>query len=261
MDKTGHIEIIVRGRKGNLPLTPELYDIREVMEVLQQVEALLYPGSKKKDRPIISYGIEESSVKHVLKTALQVVIGFNALLGEIQAHGNSLDFLELPTARAFEFFQNTARKNNFEIEVKTSIDKSSVLIIDPKTKFIRSEEVWVDAEFYFYGTIVDAGGKGKANVHLDTKDYGLLTIASEKELLSNHHSNPLYKSYGVRAIGKQNMRTGEVDKETLRLLEIVNYNPAYDESYIQSLIQKAKKSWSDVPDADEWLENIRGYGD
>lgn len=257
MEKTGQIEIKIKGQKGNLDLTPDQYDIREIMELLQNAENLLFPGIKRA-RPTISYEIVEGSVVHLFKTTLQAVIGFNAILSQINAENYSVDFLELPTARAFEFFQENARKNGYEYEITTSVSDSSKVVINKHTRFIRSEEIWGEAEFYFYGTIVDLGGKGKANVHLDTKDYGLLKIEAAKELLANYEGNPLYKPYGVRATGKQNIRSGEVDQGSLQLLEIINYNPAYKEDYIQSLIKRARKSWSDVPDADEWLQNIRG---
>lgn len=259
MEKSGLIEIRITGRKGNFDLNPDNYDIREIIEVLQNAENLLFPNAKK-DRPTISYEIAEGSVKHMVKTTLQAVIGFNAILAQIKADNYAIDFLESPTARALEYFQQEAQKNNYEYEIKTSISDESKISITKDTKFIRSEEIWVDAEFYFYGTIVDLGGKGKANVHLDTKEYGLLKIESTKTLLSNYENNPLYKPYGIRAIGKQNIKSGEIDKNSLRLSDIIDYNPSYKEDYIQSLITKAKKSWSDVADADEWLQNIRGYG-
>jgi hypothetical protein len=259
MERTGQIQIIIKGRKGNFDLNPDNYDIRELIEMLRNAENLLFPNAKK-DRPIISYEIADGSVKHLIKTTLQAVIGFNAILTQIKAENYSIDFLESSTARAFEFFQNEAQKNNYEYEIGTSISAESKITITKNTKFIRSEEVWADAEFYFYGTIVDAGGKGIANVHLDTKEFGLLKIEASKTLLTNYENNPLYKPYGVRARGKQNIRSAEIDKNTLQLIDIIDYNPSFKEDYIKSLIKKAKKSWADVPDADEWLQNLRGYG-
>ena len=94
-------------------------------------------------------------------------------------------------------------------EISTSVENSSKISVDKDTEFIRSEEIWVDAEFYFYGLIVDLGGKGKANIHLDTKDYGLLKIDADKNLLKDYEGNPLYKNYGVRSKGKQNITTGD----------------------------------------------------
>ncbi|NJN35564.1 MAG: hypothetical protein HC817_16200 [Saprospiraceae bacterium] len=47
MEKIGQIEIKIKGRKGNLDLRPDNYDIKEVMEVLRNAENLLFPSSKK----------------------------------------------------------------------------------------------------------------------------------------------------------------------------------------------------------------------
>jgi hypothetical protein len=58
MGKTGNIEIRVSGSKGKTVLSPDNYDVKEIISVLQNVEDLLYP-SNKKERPIISYNIEE----------------------------------------------------------------------------------------------------------------------------------------------------------------------------------------------------------
>lgn len=258
MNKIGQIEIIVKGFKGNVEVTPDNYDIKDIVDILQNVENLLFPNNKK-ERPIISYDIEKGSVKHIIKTSMQAILGFNAILFQVQ-NDNSIDFLEIQTAKAFEFFQESAQKQNFEFTISTSIPNTSQIVINKDTKLHRSEEVWADAEFYFYGVIIDAGGKLKANIHLDTKEYGLLKIDASKEVLAEYESNPLYKSFGVRALGKQNIKTGELDKGELKLVDIIDYNPLYKEDYIKSLIKKARNSWGNVKDADEWLSNLRGYG-
>jgi hypothetical protein len=259
MNKIGQIEIIVKGFKGNVEVTPDNYDIKDIVDILQNVEDLLFPNNKK-ERPIISYDIEKGSVKHIIKTSMQAILGFNAILFQVQ-NDNSIDFLEIQTAKAFEFFQESAQKQNFEFTISTSIQNTSQIVINKDTKLHRSEEIWADAEFYFYGVIIDAGGKLKANIHLDTKEYGLLKIDASKEVLAEYESNPLYKSFGVRVLGKQNIKTGELDKSELKLVDIIDYNPLYKEDYIKSLIKKAKNSWGNVKDADEWLSNLRGYGE
>ncbi|MFZ2325181.1 MAG: hypothetical protein WAV89_15975 [Ignavibacteriaceae bacterium] len=258
MNKIAQIEIVVKGFKGNIEITPDNYDIKNIIEILQNVENLLFPNNKK-ERPVISYDIEKGSVKHIIKTSMQVILGFNAILFQVQ-NENSIDFLEAQTAKAFEFFQDAAQKQGVEFTISTSIQNTSQIVINKETKLQRSEDVWADAEFYFYGVIIDAGGKSKVNIHLDTKEYGLLTIDASKEILSTYESNPLYKSFGVRAIGKQNIKSGEIDKSELRLVDIIDYNPLYKEDYIKSLIKKAKSSWENINDADDWLNNWRGYG-
>jgi hypothetical protein len=233
--KSGHIEIRVIGKKGNQDLTPDNLDIRDIIEILQNAENLLFPGAKK-ERPTISYSLEEGSVKHVIKTSSQAIIGFNAVLAQIEKGNYSIDFLEPQSAKALEFFQDTAQKQNVEFQISTSVPNTTKLVIHRGTKLFRTEEVWAEAEFYFYGTIVDMGGKGKANVHLNTQDYGLLKIEASKDMLAGYENNPLYKQYGLRAVGKQNIKTGELDKSSLHLLEIIDYDPSFQEDYIQNLI-------------------------
>lgn len=259
MNKIGQIEIVVKGVKGNIEITPDNYDIKDIMGILQNAEDLLFPNNKK-ERPIISYDIEKGSVKHIIKTSMQAILGFNAILFQVQ-NDNSIDFLEVQTAKAFEYFQESAQKQNVEFAISTSVQNTAQVVINKDTKLHRSEEIWANAEFYFYGIIIDAGGKSKVNIHLDTKEYGLLKIDASKQILAEYESNPLYKSFGVRALGKQNIKTGEIDKSELRLVDIIDYNPLYKEDYIKSLIKKAKRSWGNIKDADDWLNNLRGYGE
>ncbi|MDI6734923.1 MAG: hypothetical protein QME42_01805 [bacterium] len=108
MGKLGYIEIKIVGSKGKMELTPDNYDIKEIIALLQNVEGMLFPGEKR-ERPTISYRIEDGSVRHLIKTSLQVIIGFNAILSQISDKQN-IDFLECQTARAFEVFQDSAKK-------------------------------------------------------------------------------------------------------------------------------------------------------
>ncbi|HBY67656.1 MAG TPA: hypothetical protein DEG69_07830, partial [Flavobacteriaceae bacterium] len=96
---------------------------------------------------IITYDIQEGSVRHLFKTTIQTVIGFSAVLGQVQAN-ESIDFLELKTARAIENIQNLSRQKNYEFQIKTSLKDDYELTINPSTKYFRTENIWVEAEFY-----------------------------------------------------------------------------------------------------------------
>lgn len=257
MNKLGNIEIIIQGSKGKIQLTPDNYDVREIKALLEQAENLLFPGEKR-ERPTISYRIEEGSIKHIFKTSLQAIIGFNALLIQIDEK-QSIDFLEPKTAEAFETFQETAKKQNYTFTISTSAEKSGKLSIDRTTDFYRTKTDWVNAEFYFYGKITNMGGKGKANFHIVTEDKGTILVQTPKRFLEKYESNPLYKNYAIRATGKQNPETGEIDTSSLKFEEIIPYNPVYDEQYLNKLRQKAKASWKNIIDPDKWLRDIRGY--
>lgn len=256
MDQRGTIEIRVSGSKGNLELSPDHYDIREIAQLFDAIESILYSGGKKQ-RPEITYSIESGSVRHIFKTSFQSIVAVSAILANVLETG-SIDKLELTTARAIEKLQSDAVSKNYEFTISTSEWRNGELRITPQTHYRRSGEIWVDAEVYLYGTLTDAGGKDKSNIHLDTKEYGQVTIDADKEYLRNIEENLLYKEYGVRVKGKQSLATGEIDFSSLKLISLQGYRPVYDEVYLNELIAKASKSWEGV-DVDNFLSELRGY--
>lgn len=255
MEQRGTIEIRISGSKGNLELSPDHYDIKEIVQLFDAVESILFSGSKKQ-RPEITYAIENGSVRHVFKTSFQAIVAISAVLASILESG-SIDKLDLPTARAIEKLQTDAISKNYVYTITTSEWHNGALKITPQTHFRRSKEIWVDAEVYLYGTLTDAGGKDKSNIHLDTKEYGQVTIDSDKEYLKNLQENLLYKEYGVRARGKQSLATGEIDMSSLKLISLQGYKPVYDENYLNTLIAKASKSWAGI-DVEQFLSDLRG---
>lgn len=256
VDKLGYIEIRITGSRGNLELSPDNYDIREIVSILENEENLLYPNDKK-DRPTISYSIEKGSVKHILKTSIQYIIGFNAVIGQVNQIQN-IDFLDLSTAKAFENLQDIASKKDYVFSIKTSLDNTNEVNVDITTKFKRTEAIWAEAEFYFYGKVTNARGKDKANIHIYTEDLGTIRVQTPISFLEDYEDNLLYKTLGIRATGKQHSETGEIDTTTLKFVELIDYQPKYDEFYLKGLRDKAKKSWLGSINADNWLAEIRG---
>jgi hypothetical protein len=256
VEKTGYIEIRIIGSKGNLELSPDNYDIREIISILENSEDLLFPNDKK-ERPTISYKIEQGSVRHIFKTSIQYIIGFNAVIGQVGQTKN-IDFLDLPTAKAIENIQRIAAKKDYSFTICTSVDNSNEVKIDRTTNFYRTESAWADAEFYLYGKVTNAGGKERANIHVYTEELGTVRIETPISFLEEYEENLLYKSFGIRAVGKQHSETGEIDKSSLKFLELIDYEQSYDEKYLKSLREKAKKSWLGNIDADKWLTEIRG---
>ena len=255
VEKLGHLEIRISGTKGNLELKPDTYDVRELIYVLESSEDFLFPNEKK-GRPLISYQIEEGSVRHIFNTTIQAIIGLNAVLAQVESTG-SIDFLDINTAKAIEQFQDNAIKKDYVISISTSISQSTDLIIDKTTRYFRSEALWANAEFYFYGKITNAGGKDKANIHLLTDEYGTILIQTPQKVLEGLEDNILYKSFGVRAKGTQHSETGEIDKTSLRFVDLIDYNPSYDADYLQNLRNKAM-NWLGTVNPDAWLHDIRG---
>ena len=228
MDKN-EISLRIICKNGDEPLSPANFDIGQIRFLLDEVENLLYPDRKKRiDRPTISYELKEGSVLNVFKTSMQSVLLVSSMLGVIEQENGCIDKLEVASAQAIENLQFFALRHNYDIEIGTSDKPNRIFKITPKTHYVRRENILVDIECYYYGTLTDAGGKDKANIHLDTKDAGSLTIRTDKEYLAGYQGNPLYKKFGVRVRAKKNILTGDIDKSTLVLVELtVMLNSVY----------------------------------
>jgi len=256
MEKKETIKIRIKGKHGKLELTPDLYDINDIKHLLEDVEEMLFPDGKK-GRPLISYDIDEGSVVHKFTTSRQTVVGFDAVLHDIQKEA-SIDLLEYKSALAFEHLQETADERNHTFEISTSVSESETpFVISPETTWKRTDDIWVEAEFYFYGELTNAGGKNRSNIHIDTRELGSVTIETDKDFLKEKEENLLYRPYGVRAIGKQHLQTGEIDTSTPKLVELIDIQKKYDEHYLDRLIEQATPHWQGI-DADDWLNELRG---
>lgn len=254
LNMLGEIEIRIEGSVGAQKLKPELVDIDEIREILNQASGLLFPSEKRSQRPLISYELVEGSVRHKFRTVMQSVIGFGAVLSQISSQGQ-IDFLHERSAVAIEKLQHLAVEKDYVVTISANENK---LRLDRTTHYQRNAELWVDAEFYLYGELTNAGGKSSPNIHLDTEEFGTLRIATDKGYLKGTDKNLLYKKFGLRVTGKQNLQTFEMDRNSLTFVDLFDYDMEYSDAYLDSLMKKAAPAWKEVPDADAWLEEIRG---
>lgn len=253
MQNKGQVTIHIEGKYGGEALSPENYDITLMQSVLEYAIAML-DLDKRKERPITTYHIESGSVSNVFTTSKQKAVEFASVLALVVGT-SSIDQLDAKTAVAFEGLQKFAIQNNFNVDVSTSESKELIVHITPTSYYKRTENLWADAEVYYYGTLVDAGGKNKSNIHLDTKD-GLIMIDADKEILANIEGNPLYRKFGVRATAKQNIITGDIDRSSLKLIEMMEFEPKFDMAYLERKIKASTPVWSGI-DVDEFLHEIR----
>lgn len=114
MDALGEIEIRIEGSVGAQKLTPALVDIEEIREILSQASGLLFPAEKRSQRPLISYEIEEGSVRHKFRTVMQSVIGFGAVLTQITSQGQ-IEFLHERSAVAIGKLQHLAVEKDYVV--------------------------------------------------------------------------------------------------------------------------------------------------
>lgn len=253
MEEQGYIEVKIDGKVGNKPLKPIDFDIAEIKEIISDVETFLYPTrGEKAERPHISYKIEEGSTRNLFYLPISGVLLFNGLSNEINNRGN-IDFLDIKRAEIIDKFQRRAAEEDFEISFFSSSTKEPILKINKDTSYFKIAATYIETEFVLYGKVNEEGGSNP-NFHLLTKEYGKLVIsASEQQLLEGEKR--LFKVYGVRAKGKQNLDDGK--PFDLKLIDYITYNPNYDEHKLDLLIERASLNWNAVPNVDSWLQQIR----
>ena len=255
MDRTASFEVIVTGTRGGKPMGPADYDIKELRELLAEVEALLFPMDRK-ERPVISYEVQEGSVRNIFRTGVQAVAQTGAVLGLVVSAG-TVDVLEPRTAKAIEAMQRWAQQSDLAFALKTSLPGSAELRIDRTTHYLRTEATSVETELYLYGKVVDAGGKENPNIHLQVDGQGIYRINAQEPFLEGLQKNILYHRMGIRALGRQNLQTGEIEKGSLKLLELIDYDEHYEEAYLKRLQTKAYTWLKDI-DPDQYLNDVRG---
>lgn len=253
MEERGYIEVKVEGIVGNKPLKPEDVDIAEIKDIISDVESFLYPGrAEKVERPHISYKIEEGSAKHFFHLPISAVLLFNGLTGEIATRG-TIDFLDFKRAEIIEKFQRKAMEKNYEITFTNSLTEAKTLIINKDTKYFNVVADFIETELILYGKINAEGGVNP-NFHIETKDYGRLTVdASVEQLLEGEKR--LYKYYGIRVSGKQSLSNGK--PYDLKLLNYIEYNPVFNRAELDLLIERATPNLSKITDVDAWLNQLR----
>jgi hypothetical protein len=258
VDKTATFEVVVHGTKGGQPLMPQDFDIKSLRGLLEEVEVLLFPNDRR-ERPVISYEVQPGSVRNLFRTGVQAVAQTGAVLGLVATSG-SVDMLEPRTARAIEAMQRWAQESDLAFTLRTSLPGTAELRIDRTTHFVRTEATSVETEVYLYGKVVEAGGKGRPNIHLHVDGQGVFIIDAPEKVLAELKENILYHTMGVRVMGRQNLQTGELEKGSLKMVELIDYDQQYNEEYLKRLQAKADKWIKDV-DLDQYLNDVRGdYG-
>lgn len=254
----------MEGSIDGVEITPTTIDFTRFNEFNRQVELFLIGTD-----PVVGDRLQLHTVRsevvpgsYVLRLSMSVaMIALVESKVRVLAHEDGLANLDDNRAKVVEKWQSKAKKHDrlsYEIRIMRSNGTSPPPVrIGRDTNFRRAEvDSWAPVETYLLGEIVDAGGLDP-NIHIRLFESGdTLIVQTDRETLGSLEQNPLYKRALLRAEGQQNIKTG--DFRNLKLREFVNYKAHYDEAALQRFIEKGREAWADVPDASEWVRDIRG---
>ena len=219
----------------------------------QQVGRFIKGSDSEVNLDSLRVGIEEGSYKLVL-TTLAVVTGLQADLALLR-DGN-LDAMDPRRAEVVEEWQKAARKHSTRT-YDISVPSAQTVRIHAGSQFERHETVaWVAVEKYLQGTVLDLGGKTKANLHLQLPDGNSLTIAVSQDQVLGEDRNLVYRSTLLRVRAEQHVHTGTL--RNARLIEFVGYDTTFDADAFAAMVKKGRRAWSDVENPTQWVEDLRG---
>jgi len=148
----------------------------------------------------------------------------------------------------------SARKVRYEISAAL-LDRSVVISAESDFRADDADQ-WVRVERYVRGEIYEMGGLTNVNAHIRLPDGKTLVVDTEREVLRADTTNRLFKPAMARITAEYNVVTREY--RHARLIEFVAHESELDEKGMERLAQRGAKAWADVPDANDWVDALRG---
>lgn len=257
MSETASIEFVLHGKVEGLEISPRTIGLSQFNEFNQQVEVFI-GGSQKLKLDQVHVEIAQSS--YVLRALLPAII-VSSLEPDLKlmARQDVLGELDIKRAEVVQQWQARAKSNpDLSYEVRPKGEGLPKVRVSRETDYRVGEIVpWVAVEKYLFGQVVDMGGAQKANVHLKLVRGGrTLLVGASQGYLREQVENRLYHMALLHVRAEQHFRTG--DLRNIQLIAFVDYQPAYNEEALDRFTAKGAEAWADVPDAAQWVRQVRG---
>ena len=175
------------------------------------------------------------------------------------SQSESIDLLNPRRRPVVERWQKAAKSaRHARYKISAPMLAQPVVISAASDFHADDADQWVRVERYVRGEIEDLGGSTRTNAHIRLPDGKLLKVDTDRAVLRDDKINRLYKPAMVRITADYNVVTREY--RDARLIEFVEHDTRIDEKELERLFQRGAKAWRDVPNAAEWVENLRGNG-
>ena len=235
-------------------VTPQRVPLALLSSFSQDVEALLRGDGKQLDTAQLEVSVVEGSLA-VHTTPL----ASSDLLQDLRQLLSSqlIDGLQVKRREVVARWQKLAKASR-EVQFKISSALLAEPIVISATTDFRSDDAdqWVRVERYLRGEIYDLGGKQVVNAHMQLPDGKTIKVEAAREMLRADKINRLYKPAMVRIKAEYNVLTREY--RNAHLIEFVEHDSKLDEQAMSKLTERGALAWKDVPDAGQWVSDLRG---
>lgn len=260
MENKTKIEFRFRGVMNGVEITPNTLDISDLQDYLSDISSFILADKKrnqrnKNSRESININYEEGSAKIVAFISTLWVSSLNHDLTSIQ--NQELEDSNPKRVEVIQKWQKQCLENEtFSVDL-TLGDNEVSLHIDSETDFLRENSIeFQEEEIYLYGKITEIGGKTNTNIHLDTEEFGLIRIDTDRSFVENDDTNRIYKTACIRAKVYRSIYTGELRDKKATFIELIKHNPKLDEDKLNSFIEEATPILKELPK--DWVRQIRG---
>ncbi len=254
MNPINELRFAVSDRIDDAEVGPKHVPLNLLGDFQKDVSDFLKGSGQEVDPAEVLISIEEGSLA-LVATGLIAATTLWADLDRLQSP-DSLSLIDVKRAAVVERWQTVARQNPNRKYRIADFSAQLSLTVDSSSDFRKLEETWVAVEKYIHGKVVDWGGKTKANVHLEMDDGTTLKVATSQSLLAQEEHNRLYRSALLHITAEENLLTGAIRNPNLLAFE--EHHPSYDEVEFKKMVQRGTAAWSGIPNATEWLEDLRG---
>lgn len=254
MEPINELRFAVSDRINDAEVGPKHVPLSLLGDFQKDVSDFLRGSARDVDPAEVLVSVEEGSLA-LVATGLMAATTLWADLEHLKSP-DSLNLIDPRRAAVMERWQAQARQNPHRRYRIADTASRVGLVVDASTDFRKVEEVWVTVEKYVHGKVVDLGGKTKPNVHLEMDDGTVLVVAASQKLLAQEEQNRLYRLALLHISAEENLLTGAIRNPSLLAFEA--HQPAYDDAEFQLMVKRGTTAWSDVFNATDWVEDLRG---
>lgn len=246
----------LKGTLDGREISPKTLDIRRAHEFLGEVKEFIFADKNIPASGVhIPFQYAEGSARFIAEVPENFVSTIENDLRGLTERGEKFEFAVPKRAAVLQKWRQNCQKNP-GIEYGIGTANTQLSRINHETRLPNPVNQLYQSELYLFGRIMEWGGVSTSNIHIKTEEYGTVLVTIEPQLLALEETNRVYREAAIRVLATQNLLTGEILKA--EFLEFADYAPGKNPDALVTAIKIGTPKWSDVPNAAEWVRDLRG---